>query len=455
MAFNGTFQITDGVTTVDLSGSNVSASGAILEYTPQPYRGEQDSQGLGYVSEMARIRMRGTSASAAFDVIRNAERLFDQARRFAESERGSRVYLRFSPGSAETLHRAELAGGDAIYDRRDGLGWQLNARMFAVDLSWRRRVWEADSEIELPLTNGSAANQTGGLTVYNHYDATATHQNYVEIAASSVGGVEPAPCRVEITNLSATTISTLVLGANAFSASMPIHFLEGESASNATTVADANSSSGNYGRVSISASTAASVLGWNIPAASANSLAGQYYHLWLRIPGAASTNNGIYCYAAAQYINTAQILAQTIEVRQSASGLQSLGALQLPPFLQSESDYLGFDIRLYARNATAINMYCDYLALFGVDNFVVYSSSTGMGQNVTLKDERSVSGRVWVDGVSGTARTAHFIAQGAPLVIYPNRLQRLHFLAMDSTNLSIISNTFRIRVYYRPRRWTL
>lgn len=458
MAFDGTFLITDGTTTVDFSGSNVSASGATMEYAPQPFRGTDTTLaevGIRAVQETARVRFRGISASAAIDTARALERLLDQAARFRESERGNRIYVKFKPESAETLYRAEVYKGDVSWDRQKGLGDHLRGKMFAVDVQFNRGVWEADSEVELALTNGSAANQTGGLTIFNHDDATATHDNYVEIAGSAVGGVEPAPCRIEITNLGATSITSLYLGLNAFSPSMPIHVLEGENASGAASVADANSSSGAYGVVSVSASISASRLGWNIPAASANKFGGQEFHLLLRIPGSASTNNGIYCFAAAQYVNSATVLAVTNEVQMSGSGIQSLGTLMLPPYLKSEADYLGFDLRLHVRKTTTASLYCDYLMLMGADAFRFYSASAALGQNATLKDEASVTGRVWVDGISGTARSAHFADFGNPVYLIPGKTQRLYVVAMDSTNMSVISNTFKVRVYYRPRRWTL
>ena len=64
-------------------------------------------------------------------------------------------------------------------------------------LTWKRRFYWEGPEVELSLENTHGSG-TGGVTVYNHYDAA--HENFVQITGTDVEGVLLAPARIEIEN---------------------------------------------------------------------------------------------------------------------------------------------------------------------------------------------------------------------------------------------------------------
>jgi hypothetical protein len=431
-----TLRLTDGTTTVDLSSG-------IVAYAPMP-----PDQNEEKVTESIIADITGANIAAAQTTIRSIENLLAQAKRFQQSERGPRVYLEFDPGATGTVYRAEILEGK-LDIAKDALGWMFAAFDVEATITFTRRgTFQASSEIE--LTPG------GGVDIYNHDDAGTGHDNFVDIAAANLSGADRIPVRLEIKNTYNVSpkLGTLFVGVNAFKGTaMPTHVLEGESATGMTNNADANSSNGNYGSKTWTGDAATLAATWTLSASDLNKLAGHKYHLLMRTP---LSDGGINITVKACYAGTTTALAETQEILCSASLVQDLGFLALPPYLESETDLYALDLLVYVRKTGGGTVYCDFLQMTPTDGYRVYRSlAVGVPYNATLKDEAAITDRVWVEGVSGTARVASYIAEGEPIKLYANRDNRIIILAMNDAGGCEIARTFNVKVFGRPQRLTL
>jgi hypothetical protein len=433
-----TLQITDGTTTVDLS----SVTRDYVPRTLDPTRPRPEQEEL---TESARVDLTDTTLALALAKVRSLQTLFREAAEWHTRSLGVPVYVKFRPDGSETLYRSELYAGD-VQHSEDLLSWQVAGAFFEVNLSWTRApYWEADSETELTAVGGEA--------ISNHDDSG--HHNHIDIDGALLGGVAPAGCRVEVTNSYATgTLGTLWIGVNAHKGSaMPTHVLEGEDSTIAhTDNADGSASNGYYASKALSGTSLQAVYGWTISATEAAKLAGHAFHLLLRTPG---SNDGIYISARATFRGSTVALMETPEVRMNADQVQDLGVLQLPPYLESETVLYNFDVLLYARGANGATVYLDYLLLMPLDGWRVYRPlASGIAQNGILKDD-SMAGRLWIEGLAGTQRDVHYIAEGEPLQLTPGQDHRLIFLGANTSNASEPARTFAVKVFYRPRRLTV
>src|SRR3990167_10219125 len=96
--------ITDGTTTVDLSG-------AYMDYAPQAAGYNEE-----WVAERGSYRFASGIAGWRTD-IQNVGRLLTQAQEYQKTHNGPRVYVQFKWQTSDDLYRSELAGGGLIPHR--------------------------------------------------------------------------------------------------------------------------------------------------------------------------------------------------------------------------------------------------------------------------------------------------------------------------------------------------
>ena len=153
--------ITDGTTTVDLSG-------AYMDYAPQAAGYNEE-----WVAERGSYRFASGIAGWRTD-IQNVGRLLTQAQEYQKTHNGPRVYVQFKWQTSDDLYRSELAGGLIIPDRDSLRRSQANAAtpslgMFEIEWT-RRNWWEDDTERTLPAHGFNVA--SGSVQLYNSYKIT-------------------------------------------------------------------------------------------------------------------------------------------------------------------------------------------------------------------------------------------------------------------------------------------
>lgn len=443
-----TLQITDGVDTVDLSKQSAATYGWIREYWPQ-------DAGAATVTETALVVLKDASLSAVQTTKDKLERLLQAATRRAQGLPGLPVYIKrnFTGATQRSLLTVNPSDPDGIAGKLefDENLYKLGVLDYRIEFGiiyTRVNRWDADTAVEITTA-------TTGDDIYNHYDSDSGHVNYVDVAAANIGGSVPGPVELRIKNTFASnTLAEIWVGVNQHKGTaMPVHVLEGELATGMTEVVDTNSSAGKYGKYQLDGTSQQLAARWTLDTTALGKFAGHPVHVLMRAP---VSNVGIYTQLKIMYVGTTgEIGIAPAEVLLTADGILDLGIVRLPNLWESETDYYNIDLCLYARGTDDAWIYCDCLYLMPVDCWRKYSPMTGgMAQNAVLHDEAEL-GLIYVDGLSTTQRSAHYVAEGKPLMLIPNQDARFIFVFMNTASASEIARTSNIRAWHRPAYLTL
>ena len=241
-------QWTPEVPSLETTGSESSLEDGGETYAAS-YRNPTETISVGWTGTLTQQRA----------ALNSLNRLFQQARHRQRTGLGSRVYLLWEvtddPGGygAEGVYRSEVLSGRVLVDDSLRAGLQVVGEQLLSEIVVTRRFfWEGEEE-QIPLTNGNAEDDLAGLTVWNHDDADAGHDNYVAIKAVDVLGDLPAPLRLKMENTydddySNRRLAFLWISHNVHSSPGSLgHILEGEDCDvdeENSTVADPDASGG-------------------------------------------------------------------------------------------------------------------------------------------------------------------------------------------------------------------
>lgn len=337
------------------------------------------------------------------------------------------------------IYAGELRAADTLL----GL-WQENVGARGTIALTHVPYFEGD-EVELQLSSvANASPATGGVTIHNCKDSTP-RGNYVQIASSQVGGVVPAPVRLELTNNSGASqdYRHFYLAVNALSDPAAFSYvLEGESAVGAVGTVAANNSGGQVLQFSTSTATEHE---WTLSAAVMEMAAGRPFRILARFDSYTTTED-IFMQPKLQDVNGLIDLAWGDEVLLPAAGNQlvDLGVLHLG----SRPDYSAWaDHRLAiaTRVSGAVTVRLDCLFLMALD---AYQYIEQLGYTVAN------NGVITVDGSLGNVHcggVAIYSVRGGPLLVFPGLTQRIYIVHDEGTSAPI-ANTFSVRAYHRPRR---
>lgn len=429
--------ITDGSTTFSLSTTN----SYLQQYVPvEPQPGEQ------YVSESVELTFYAASASAMQTAIQGLQRLLDGIRRRQQWGVGPVVYLNFQPDGDATTWRSEMVDARLEYGE-DTLSVYPQAKMPATLVLQREPYWEG-ALTQIPLTNSSASNNTSGLTIYNHDDGGASHDNYLQIAAADVGGSLPAPIKLELTNGTGSTQSwkQIWLACNAFSDPANFtHILEGETqVAGGTTGSNADSSNSSYATITINTQD---VHQWTLSAALLQDAQGYDFHMLARFR---SVNGTVYIRPAIYDSSGTYALwtGDESQVGLLSDAIIDLGVCPLPP--GGYSTAYGAQ-RLYwaLRSASSIVVQTDFIAFFPANTFRKLRMLSLTANGVKVTDDQP-EGRAY--SVASSVETPNVAVSGLPLTVWPNTLQRIYVLWSYADLSASISTTMSAKAWYRPRR---
>ncbi len=464
-------RVTDGTTTINLTGGTNSfylTEGyapatpelSVIEATAQAVRdgGEVTAVTRRNPVETVVLTVAASTFSTAQTALRGLETLLQQALHRQNTGKGDAVYVEYRAADSGDVYRSELLYGRVEPDPETGTaGWAATGALRCTVLWQRRYYWEG-ARTELALDNTSTVSKaTGGVTVYNHSDSTAGHDNYVDIAAADVGGVLPAPAEIALYNSYNSVARTYraYIGNNVFAAPATFaHILEGENksyvAGGAAATANADSSNGYYQIATWASDVETEALRWTLSAAFLATARGNRFRLLARV--AAGTSTGVRVTAKVTLAALTTVAeAPEVEVE---TGLCDLGVLQLPPWLTGQTDLYELSLALYTRLTGGGSLYLDYVQLTPLDGYrMLVPRGYGMAYTTTLVDD-GITRTLYVDWGS-SAKTGHYIGHGAPLLLFPARAQRLYFLFTNSSGGTDIVRTHTVRVYYRPRLLTI
>ena len=435
-------RVTDGTTTVDLSGGTPGIAGCT--YFPLA-----PSLGEASVVEQAVLVGSGATAAAIRAPLNSLERLCEAAVRRRASGKGTRVYVEYKPAAGDSLYRSELYAGRLVYSEDPGARrfGETNPAIKAAFVFERAPWWEG-AEVELSISSQGFAAATGGRRITNN-----GIDNWVQVAAAQVLGTEPAPVRVRLTNDTGTgqDYQQVYIGVNAFaSPSTFVGVHQGEAdLSGAGSTASATCSGGYYRTFNVT-STEQLLASWLLTAAEMTS-GGRWCRLLARLQGYSySTRVRVRpvirdYYGLVTLWEGSQIwLSDLVGIVE----LQDFGSVPIPPGAYS-SEYAQCRLCLTMQADSATTVSIDYVQLVPMDGYrhvtqVGYQTPNGDATEVNEGDE---SVYYW----SGTQRWPLHVMTGPGLKLWPNVTQRVHVLH-DEGFASAIANTLSVQMWHRPRR---
>lgn len=421
-------RLTDGTTTLTLSGA-----GTYLGATYFP----TSQAGADRITETVPVILEGTE-TAIRGAVNDIEQLFAAART-RQRNLTPRVYVEFRPTDSGDIFRAEIFDGAAVYDQDPAKRSLYNTvSTVQVAVAWTRRAKLQGPEEEVYLSGPSQTERLGGVTTYNNDNATATAANWFQAAANRIKGTQPAPIRLRITNASGAGLPwrNFHIGNNVYSspASADVWLLGSEAVSGAA----ANWTSG----------TTHSSLAWIFPL-SATLLAqtqGRTFRVLAAFTGAVGTNGYLLAHVG-PYIGSTFIKQHTtVGERLAGNQLLDLGELPIPPGGYNVAN-AGAALVITARGTGSGGGTIDFVQLMPTDSYrkleqIGYTASNGDA----IEDDGIEGGAVAI--LSGT-RNGIVSAAGEPLMVYPERINRFHFLFDEGGNFTA-GRQVTVQAWYRP-----
>lgn len=406
-------QLTDGTTTVSLSGTSPVTGCSYFPSAPERKAGVYSD-----VTETAQVVLAGTAANIR-TTINNIERLLELAALRQAGGTNPKVYVTYAPVS-ETAHRAEVLEGRVIWDTNPGLR-RLGDTYPTVRIGviWRRRYYWEGAETGLgtaTVNNGP----TGNTLTYN-----------------SVTGSLPTPMRLTLSNPGSTIATQRFYVANdvANKFGTTDQFLY---------VASGSESVSWIGSVSHSNPL------WtiNVPTTLAATMRGERYRIWAAF---SSIPDGVYVRASAQSVisgvyQMGQAGGELLAGGNNGKQLMDLGALNLPP-----AGYIGtstvFSIVLsiyFASGGSATLLWVMLAPAHATLNLRQIGYTLGTSQAVVH------DGIEDVDYLSLSSKYPA-VERSGELLLYPGQQNKLRLL-WDEGNTFSASRQLSVSGVYRPRR---
>lgn len=435
-------RVTDGTTTVDLSGGTTGISGCT--YFPLAPSAESAT-----VAEQAELICKGTTAANIRTALNSIERLCEAAARRRASGKGTRVFVEYKPVDGDSLYRSELYSGRLVYSEEPG------ARRFGetspaikVAFVFERAPWWEGPEVELAISSQGNLAATGGRRITNNGT-----DNWVQVTGGLVLGTEPSPVRLRLTNDSGASHSynEFYIGVNAFaSPSTFVGVHQGEADLNgAGSVALATCSNGYYRNFNVTSSEQL-LASWLLTAAEMTS-GGRWCRLLARLAGYDYTRRVRVRAVIRDYYGLVTLWEGSQVWLPDFWGtieLNDLGSVPIPPGAYS-SEYAQCRLFLSMQADSNTTVAIDYVQLVPMDGYrhvtqVGYQTPDGAATEVNEGDE---SVYFW----SGTQRWPLHVMTGPGLKLWPNVTQRVYVLHDEGAD-SPVANTLSVQLWHRPRR---
>jgi len=452
-----TLSITDGTTTVTLSSGNQYLS----RYTPETAWNNED------VSERVMVGFTGATITDALTTLRTISTLFEQARRWDKYKTGPRVFINFDPGATGTAYRSLLRGGNLNLNEKT-LKEHWGGRNLELELEWTRQGFWEGPETALSMTSFATALNTT-VSIMNKSDSDGG--NYVTIASTDIVlGDMPAPMKLTVTNTSPTTdgfadITDLYVFHNADSGpSTFAHVIEGESSTDITGTGTTDTTSSNYAYAALSwvGTTDTFLARYTVSNIQVDAMAGGRFAL-IAAQSVSVSSSADTKYLSVRLITTSfdawYYTGQKTQISNDGNNYYTfIDVLRVPPSLQTETtfDTLYLELWGYAPSTDTHTYPLDYLMLapISADNGWLRVKFTGaaVSYGVVYNEKIVVNeydGSTYILS-SGNLKKAVVSLYGGPILLIPNKTQRLYFLANVPSG-NIRTQAMTVSISYRPR----
>ena len=389
------------------------------------------------VTERFRAMVMGT-ASGIQTFIHNIEGVFRDAAAYAESRVGIPKYIYYdaTETTVTAAHRSQILYGTVtVTEDHISNGFAL------IDIELRRRFyWEgADTELSLTNTNIEGA--------YGQPFDNAHPTDHANLSSNEIGGVLPAPLRIEVTNMEASALGKVRLALAVFGGTAYTHY----EATGGATHTDSTASGGSYETVVWSGGADDKILPFSLAPSQIEALNGRYYRVLLRLASAPPASTWLR-YKLTDQSGVSEILAGDLTLLDTSTWLQDLGIVRLPPWDPGAYSPRPLNLSIYSESDVGGSLNADYMQLMPAE---MYRELTpvgwGLEQYGKLVDD-GIEGHVYAyDG--GYASNYH--AHGNLLRVWPGRSAVLYLKAAGNADHYEIDWETQVRVYYRPRRLTL
>lgn len=439
------FTLTDGVTDVALNdGSNVWTTGYSL-----------DTPGGAATEATDRIELLFIAADNA-PLMRQIEAMLDRATMRQKTRRGPRIFLTVELSDDDQEWRAEIFQGALVSEKVIDDTYKGKTR--ATLIVQRAPFWEGE-EAELPLRNYDLMGvgdepATGGVEVPNDPEVGC----WVQIDEDTVTGALPAPIRLRLTNEAIATLNLrkLRIGVNSYTDIdiVPVIQAEDQILAKGADTAAATASDGNYW--TSDSFTTAGVLGqWAMPTGLTETSGGRWWWLLARVLTSYTTTAPPAVWALIYDGSGVQALWTGEQVRPDTSvstlELLDFGPVPIPPGAYDD-DPAPVRLAVFGESASAETMAFDYFYLFPMDAFRrIEQPALGLATNDFVEIDE-IERRYYLE--SATGRIQLQTVSGSPLVVAPEREQRIHLLYRTASAMAI-TDAVTVQVWYRPRRLTL
>lgn len=329
---------------------------------------------------------------------------------------------------------------------------------FSLRLYLRRSAHWRKPAAALPLSNANGSRLEMGISLYNHHDGDAAHQNFADIAAADLSGGLPAPLslRLRLIEPAGQTLrqvivaagSRLTLGGEAFP-----HALEGEDAvpaadCTASSLLSGGASGGAYRRVQWTRPDSAALLRWTLSGYRLGFCAGRTFRPVLRL--ISPPPEGVYLRWRLLDGNANLLEESPAAPAQPQQSLQVTAGLNLPPrwLPQIIPAGLTLELRAESRDAGLKTLDVDFLHLLPADE--------GWLQLQALNG--ASAGEVWLDGerqlayarsAGGETAFTHTLA-GRPPHLLPGSDYRLYLL-WETESGAPLNSRCEAQAFYAPR----
>lgn len=458
----------DGTTTIQLGPvlyedgyTPATPQTDMVEYVPSGLHdgGEVPVTTRRNVTETVKILIHESTRDAVRAKLRQIELMLLQAEHYQRTRLGAPVWVQFQPGGTGDIYRSELLSG-RVELSVEALDENWYNTMLEAAVIWTRRYFWEGPEVELPLTNLGGSG-TGGRTVYNQMDSSASKSNYVDIDGDDITGSLPSQPRIVITNNYASTNRTkeIYLAQNTRSAPATLnHWIEGESASmGGSDVNDANYSGGKA-RYRALPTTEGELFRWDLTAAQLALMGGNYFRVLARM---VPLPFGAYFRLVFLLTGLSPIASGPLVKTPALGGdeLLDLGVLRLPPWIVGTGIPVASSLALYGYDPAGVGyVQVDYLQLSCLDGYAFYKPlAYNLPQNYQLIDDLA-HGDLHAQSTGGIHCMGMYQRFGNGVTLWPGQATRLYLLQNDDGSaggVAAIARTLSVRVYHRPRRLTL
>lgn len=406
--------------------------------------------GDGLVEEVIELALRGEGIATLVNDLEETILLCQTGIRNAH------LFLQTAPGASilsARIHagRIELLGG-GLNDRKRGV--QI------LRLLLTRQVYWEESIRALALSNQNGSEVWEGLTVRNHCDAGAGHQNFVDAAAGEVHGTQPCPAQVRLVlppDFPGALLDCYIAAGFDLEDAVGAfdHALEGEAGSpgsgctGSSQLSDAGCSGGASVQAEWTAQSEIALWKWTLSTSQLGYMRSGLFRPVMRL--AALPAEGVYLRWSVRSQSGGELLRTAQASLDPGRSLAPLPALRLPPDAMGGGAYQPLEIHLLAECAAPGTklLQIDFVHLLPASSFQHLHPLGGLAAGNTLVSD-SREERVYAFESGGGYQHLSHLLTGGPILLQPGRENRIYFL-FETTAGAPVDAQAQVLIYQKAR----